>query len=122
MTRFLVGLGFLFALVAHPGGGDAGGNGGDVYVDEFKAYRTWLIRILRSEHERFEKDFSLTPMQFTEALSRLEKVHLIRKGCRRIAFIGRVREVRGVTLPEAESLKELAGMQCAFMEDGLHRP
>ena len=45
--------------------------------------------------------------------------YLIRKGCRRIAFIGRVREVRGVTLPEAESLKELAGMQCAFMEDTL---
>lgn len=45
--------------------------------------------------------------------------HLIRKGCRRIAFIGRVREVRGVVLPEAESIKELAGMQCAFMEDTL---
>jgi DNA-binding LacI/PurR family transcriptional regulator len=45
--------------------------------------------------------------------------HLIRKGCRRIAFIGRMREVRGVHLPEAESLKELAGVQCAFMEDGL---
>jgi DNA-binding LacI/PurR family transcriptional regulator len=45
--------------------------------------------------------------------------HLIRKGCRKIAFIGRVREVRGVTLPEAESLKELAGVQCAFMEDSL---
>lgn len=45
--------------------------------------------------------------------------HLIRKGCRRIAFIGRVREVRGVTLPEAESLKELAGVQCAFMEETL---
>ncbi|MEK7413553.1 MAG: GntR family transcriptional regulator [Planctomycetota bacterium] len=45
--------------------------------------------------------------------------HLVRKGCRRIAFIGRQREVRGVNLPEAESLKELAGMQCAVMEDGL---
>lgn len=45
--------------------------------------------------------------------------HLIRKGCRRIAYIGRVREVRGVALPEAESLKELAGMQCASMEDSL---
>ena len=45
--------------------------------------------------------------------------HLIRKGCRRIAFIGRVREVRGVTLPEAESLKELGGVQCAFMEETL---
>jgi DNA-binding LacI/PurR family transcriptional regulator len=45
--------------------------------------------------------------------------HLIRKGCRKIAFIGRVREVRGVTLPEAESLKELAGVQCAFMEETL---
>jgi len=45
--------------------------------------------------------------------------HLVRKGCRRIAFIGRQREVRGVNLPEAESLKELAGMQCACMEDGL---
>lgn len=45
--------------------------------------------------------------------------HLIRRGCRRIAFIGRVREVRGVTLPEAESLKELAGMQYAFMEETL---
>ena len=45
--------------------------------------------------------------------------HLVKKGCRRIAFIGRQREVRGVNLPEAESLKELAGMQCACMEDGL---
>jgi DNA-binding LacI/PurR family transcriptional regulator len=45
--------------------------------------------------------------------------YLIRKGCRRIAFIGRVREVRGVTLPEAESLKELAGVHCAFMEETL---
>ncbi len=45
--------------------------------------------------------------------------HLIRKGCRRIAFIGRVREVRGVTLPEAESMKELAGVHCAFMEETL---
>lgn len=45
--------------------------------------------------------------------------YLIRKGCRRIGFIGRVREVRGVTLPEAESLKELAGVQCAFMEETL---
>lgn len=45
--------------------------------------------------------------------------HLVRKGCRRIAFIGRQREVRGVNLPDAESMKELAGMQCACMEDGL---
>lgn len=45
--------------------------------------------------------------------------YLVKKGCRRIAFIGRQREVRGVNLPEAESLKELAGMQCACMEDGL---
>ncbi len=45
--------------------------------------------------------------------------HLVKKGCRRLAFIGRQREVRGVNLPEAESLKELAGMQCACMEDGL---
>lgn len=45
--------------------------------------------------------------------------HLVKKGCRRIAFIGRQREVRGVNLPEAESLKELAGMQCACMEDGV---
>lgn len=45
--------------------------------------------------------------------------YLVKKGCRRIAFIGRQREVRGVNLPEAESLKELAGMQCACMEDSL---
>ncbi|MFM2090975.1 MAG: hypothetical protein RLZZ127_1464 [Planctomycetota bacterium] len=45
--------------------------------------------------------------------------HLIRRGCRRIAFVGRVRAVRGVALPESESLKELAGVQCAFMEDSL---
>jgi DNA-binding GntR family transcriptional regulator len=45
--------------------------------------------------------------------------HLIRKGCRRIAFVGRVREVRGVTLPEAESFKERAGMECACHEDTL---
>ena len=45
--------------------------------------------------------------------------HLIRKGCRRVAFIGRMREVRGVSLPDPESLKEQAGVQCALMEDGL---
>lgn len=45
--------------------------------------------------------------------------HLVKRGCRRIAYIGRRREVRGVSLPEAESLKELAGLQCACMEDGL---
>ncbi len=60
---------------------------------------------------------SITPHSFRSGY--LAARHLIRKGCRRIAFIGRVREVRGVTLPEAESLKELAGMQCALMEDGL---
>ena len=60
---------------------------------------------------------SIVPNSFRSGY--LAARHLIRKGCRRIAFIGRVREVRGVTLPEAESLKELAGMQCAFMEDGL---
>ena len=60
---------------------------------------------------------SITPHSFRSGY--LAARHLIRKGCRRIAFIGRIREVRGVTLPEAESLKELAGMQCALMEDGL---
>ena len=60
---------------------------------------------------------SIVPNSFRSGY--LAARHLIRKGCRRIAFIGRVREVRGVTLPEAESLKELAGVQCAFMEDTL---
>ncbi len=60
---------------------------------------------------------SIVPNSFRSGY--LAARHLIRKGCRKIAFIGRVREVRGVTLPEAESLKELAGVQCAFMEDTL---
>ena len=60
---------------------------------------------------------SITPNSFRSGY--LAARYLIRKGARRIAFIGRVREVRGVILPEAESLKELAGMQCARMEDGL---
>ncbi|MBA3709698.1 MAG: hypothetical protein H0W83_12870, partial [Planctomycetes bacterium] len=60
---------------------------------------------------------SIVPNSFRSGY--LAARHLIRKGCRRIAFIGRVREVRGVILPEAESLKEFAGMQCAFMEDSL---
>lgn len=45
--------------------------------------------------------------------------HLIRQGRRRIAFIGRVRRIRQVALAESESLKELAGVQCAFLEEGL---
>jgi DNA-binding transcriptional regulator YhcF (GntR family) len=45
--------------------------------------------------------------------------HLIKAGRRRIAYVGRVRRIRQVTLPESESLKELAGVQCAFMEEGL---
>jgi len=60
---------------------------------------------------------SIVPNSFRSGY--LAARYLIRKGCRRIAFIGRVREVRGVTLPEAESLKELAGVQCAFMEETL---
>jgi DNA-binding transcriptional regulator YhcF (GntR family) len=45
--------------------------------------------------------------------------HLIKNGRRNIAFIGRVRQIRQVKLPESESLKELAGIQCAFMEEGM---
>ncbi len=60
---------------------------------------------------------SIVPNSFRSGY--LAARYLIRKGCRRIAFIGRMREVRGVHLPEAESLKEFAGMQCAFMEDTL---
>ncbi len=45
--------------------------------------------------------------------------YLIKKGCRKIAFVGRVRRIRQVVLPEAESLKELAGVQCAIQEEGL---
>lgn len=45
--------------------------------------------------------------------------HLIRRGRRNIAFIGRRRMLRQVSLTEAESLKELAGAQCAFNEEGL---
>jgi DNA-binding LacI/PurR family transcriptional regulator len=60
---------------------------------------------------------SIVPNSFRSGY--LAARHLIRKGCRRIAFIGRVREVRGVTLPDPESLKELAGVQAAFREDSL---
>ncbi|GDY13806.1 hypothetical protein LBMAG53_26840 [Planctomycetota bacterium] len=60
---------------------------------------------------------SIVPNSFRSGY--LAARHLIRKGCRRIAFIGRVREVRGVTLPEPESLKELSGVQSAFWEDAL---
>ena len=45
--------------------------------------------------------------------------YLIKKGCRNIAFVGRVRRIRQVILPEAEGLKELAGVQCAIQEEGL---
>lgn len=46
--------------------------------------------------------------------------HLIKSGARRIAYIGRVRRIRQVSLPEAESLKELAGVQAAFIEEGMN--
>ncbi len=45
--------------------------------------------------------------------------HLIKQGRRNIAFIGRVRHIRQVKLPESESLKGLAGVQCAFIEEGI---
>jgi len=60
---------------------------------------------------------SIVPNSFRSGY--LAARHLIRKGCRKIAFVGRVREVRGVTLPDPESLKELAGVQAAFREDSL---
>ncbi|NRA36674.1 MAG: GntR family transcriptional regulator [Planctomycetes bacterium] len=46
--------------------------------------------------------------------------YLIKKGCRRISFIGQVRRIRQVVLPEAESLKQMAGVQCAIQEEGLN--
>ena len=46
--------------------------------------------------------------------------HLVKSGARRIAYIGRVRRIRQVALPEAESLKELAGVQAAFIEEGMN--
>jgi DNA-binding LacI/PurR family transcriptional regulator len=60
---------------------------------------------------------SIVPNSFRSGY--LAARYLIRKGCRRIAFIGRTREVRGVTLPEPESLKEFSGVQSAFWEDAL---
>ncbi|MFW5844665.1 MAG: GntR family transcriptional regulator, partial [Planctomycetota bacterium] len=60
---------------------------------------------------------SITPNSFRSGY--LAARHLIKRGCRRIAFIGRVRRIRQVILPEPESLKELAGVQCAFQEEGL---
>jgi DNA-binding LacI/PurR family transcriptional regulator len=60
---------------------------------------------------------SIVPNSFRSGY--LAARHLVRRGRRRIAFIGRVREVRGVALPDPESLKELAGMQAALREDTL---
>lgn len=60
---------------------------------------------------------SIVPNSFRSGY--LAARHLVRRGRRRIAFVGRVREVRGVALPDPESLKELAGMQAALREDSL---
>lgn len=61
---------------------------------------------------------SVVPSSFRSGY--LAARHLIRRGRRDIAFIGRRRQVRQVMLPEPESLKELAGVQCAFVEESLH--
>ena len=60
---------------------------------------------------------SIVPNSFRSGY--LAARHLIRRGRRNIAFIGRRRQIRQVSLTEAESLKELAGVQCAFNEEGL---
>ena len=44
--------------------------------------------------------------------------HLIKRDAN-IAFVGRQRIIRQVALTEPESLKELAGLQCAFNEERL---
>ena len=63
---------------------------------------------------------SIVPNSFRSGY--LAARHLIRSGRRRILFVGRIRRVRQVVLPEAESLKELAGVQCAFQEEGMNLP
>lgn len=60
---------------------------------------------------------SLVPNSFRSGY--LAARHLIKRGRRNIAFIGRRRQIRQVSLTESESLKELAGVQCAFNEEGL---
>jgi len=60
---------------------------------------------------------SIVPNSFRSGY--LAARHLIRRGRRNIAFVGRRRQIRQVNLTEAESLKELAGVQCAFNEEGL---
>lgn len=60
---------------------------------------------------------SIVPNSFRSGY--LAARHLIRRGRRNIAFIGRRRMIRQVSLTEAESLKELGGVQCAFSEEGL---
>jgi DNA-binding LacI/PurR family transcriptional regulator len=60
---------------------------------------------------------SIVPNSFRSGY--LAARHLIKRGRRNIAFIGRRRQIRQVSLTEAESLKELAGVQCAFNEEGL---
>lgn len=61
---------------------------------------------------------SIVPNSFRSGY--LAARHLIKSGSRRIAYIGRVRRIRQVALPEAESLKELAGIQAAFIEEGMN--
>jgi len=59
--------------------GNAGGTGGNSYVDEFKGYRTWALRILRADHTTFEKEFGYTSEEYEKALQRLEHVQFIKK-------------------------------------------
>jgi len=60
-------------------GGNAGGNGGDIYVDEFKAYRAWVVQILLRDQDVFQEKFSYNDTEYREAITRLNKVNLVRR-------------------------------------------
>lgn len=59
--------------------GHAGGNGGDSYVDEFKAIRNLVMVILRAERPRFQRAFNYTDTQYNGLLNAGGDIHLIRR-------------------------------------------
>ncbi len=59
--------------------GNAGGNGGDIYVDEFKAYRDWVVQVLLRDQEMFQEKFGFDSDKYDKAIARLNKVSLVRR-------------------------------------------
>jgi len=78
-TKMKTILALLILLNGNLFAGNAGGNGGDPYLDELKAYRSWLIGTLERNETHYKGRFEYDDEEFKRAIRTIREIVFVRK-------------------------------------------